>query len=297
MCHGGLEDFPPADDLTLFEGMERAARLGSARRRPRRERDDHARAHGARPRGRASTRCATGRRRGRSSRRPRRSGARSGSPRRRAARCTSCTCRRVRGVALVTEARARGVDVTCEVCPHHLILTEEDGERLGMIAKCAPPLRAASRDRGDVGGRRPRRGAHGRLRPLAGARERQARRRRLRRVGRDRRRPVDDGAAADRGRRGGSHPARRRRRAVRRGRGAAVRPAGQGPGRGRLRRGPRARGPRRHAGAVGRRAAPAPLLQPVHRLDAARARHPHDPARPDDQPGRPAGGRRGRSAG
>ena len=45
------------------------------------------------------------------------------------------------GVALVTEARERGVDVTCEVCPHHLILTEEDAERLGMIAKCAPPLR------------------------------------------------------------------------------------------------------------------------------------------------------------
>ena len=45
------------------------------------------------------------------------------------------------GVALVTEARARGADVTCEVCPHHLILTEEDAERLGAIAKCAPPLR------------------------------------------------------------------------------------------------------------------------------------------------------------
>jgi allantoinase len=48
------------------------------------------------------------------------------------------------GVALVVEARARGADVTCEVCPHHLILTEEDAERLGMIAKCAPPLRPAA---------------------------------------------------------------------------------------------------------------------------------------------------------
>ena len=46
-----------------------------------------------------------------------------------------------RGVALVTEARARGVDVTCETCAHYLVLTEEDAEALGAVAKCAPPLR------------------------------------------------------------------------------------------------------------------------------------------------------------
>jgi allantoinase len=46
-----------------------------------------------------------------------------------------------RGVALVVEARARGIDVSCEVTAHHLLLTEEDAERLGAIAKCAPPLR------------------------------------------------------------------------------------------------------------------------------------------------------------
>ena len=48
------------------------------------------------------------------------------------------------GVARVAEARARGVDASCETCPHHLTLTEEDMERLGTAAKCAPPLRAAS---------------------------------------------------------------------------------------------------------------------------------------------------------
>jgi allantoinase len=48
-----------------------------------------------------------------------------------------------RGVALVREARARGVDVTCETCPHYLVLDAEDAERLGAVAKCAPPLRAA----------------------------------------------------------------------------------------------------------------------------------------------------------
>ena len=47
------------------------------------------------------------------------------------------------GVALVAEARSRGVEVTCETCPQYLTLTEEDMERLGTAAKCAPPLRPA----------------------------------------------------------------------------------------------------------------------------------------------------------
>jgi allantoinase len=34
--------------------------------------------------------------------------------------------------------------VTCETCPHYLALTEDDLERLGTLAKCAPPLRAAA---------------------------------------------------------------------------------------------------------------------------------------------------------
>ena len=46
-----------------------------------------------------------------------------------------------RGGALVGAARARGVDVTCETCPHYLVLTDEDAEVLGALAKCAPPLR------------------------------------------------------------------------------------------------------------------------------------------------------------
>jgi allantoinase len=32
---------------------------------------------------------------------------------------------------------------TCETCPHSLTLTEDDLERLGTRAKCAPPLRPA----------------------------------------------------------------------------------------------------------------------------------------------------------
>ena len=46
------------------------------------------------------------------------------------------------GVALIASAQKQGVDVTCETCPHYLVLTEEDVEKLGAVAKCAPPLRA-----------------------------------------------------------------------------------------------------------------------------------------------------------
>jgi allantoinase len=47
------------------------------------------------------------------------------------------------GVQLIAEARRRGVDVSCETCPHYLALTEADAEGLGPSAKCAPPLRSA----------------------------------------------------------------------------------------------------------------------------------------------------------
>jgi allantoinase len=44
----------------------------------------------------------------------------------------------------VAAARARGVDATCETCPHYLELCEDDLETLGVRAKCAPPLRSAA---------------------------------------------------------------------------------------------------------------------------------------------------------
>jgi allantoinase len=48
------------------------------------------------------------------------------------------------GVVAAAEARARGAQVTIETCAHYLYFTEQDVERLGAIAKCAPPLRAAT---------------------------------------------------------------------------------------------------------------------------------------------------------
>src|ERR1051325_6774453 len=48
------------------------------------------------------------------------------------------------GVGLISSARMRGVDVTCETCPHYLTLSSHDMIKLGPIAKCAPPLRGGS---------------------------------------------------------------------------------------------------------------------------------------------------------
>ena len=46
-----------------------------------------------------------------------------------------------RGIELIANAKAQGLNVSCETCPHYLILTDADVERLGPLAKCAPPLR------------------------------------------------------------------------------------------------------------------------------------------------------------
>lgn len=45
-------------------------------------------------------------------------------------------------LAVITEAKRQGMDVTSEVCTHHLILTEDDLAAIGPAAKCAPPLRS-----------------------------------------------------------------------------------------------------------------------------------------------------------
>lgn len=47
------------------------------------------------------------------------------------------------GLVAVGEAAALGVDVTAETCPHYLLFDENDAVRLGVVAKCAPPLRPA----------------------------------------------------------------------------------------------------------------------------------------------------------
>jgi allantoinase len=48
------------------------------------------------------------------------------------------------GVELITDAKKRGANVSCEICAHYLLFTGGDMERLGAVAKCAPPMRDQS---------------------------------------------------------------------------------------------------------------------------------------------------------
>lgn len=139
MCNSGIDEFPAVDDDELGAGMARAATLGlpvavhaerpSALRDPAGPGWREFVASRPVPAELEAIECALS-----------------------LAEETGCSLHVVHvstgaGVALVAEARARGVDASCETCPHYLALTEEDLERLGTAAKCAPPLRpAAERD-------------------------------------------------------------------------------------------------------------------------------------------------------
>jgi allantoinase len=141
MSQSGIEDFPACDDLTLYEGMARAARLG-------RPVAVHAESDAITAR-MAARAVAEGRVSARDylASRPVIAELEAIARAIFLARETGCRLHIAhvstgRGVALVAEARARGVDVTCETCPHYLVLTDEDAERMGALAKCAPPLRS-----------------------------------------------------------------------------------------------------------------------------------------------------------
>ncbi len=57
-----------------------------------------------------------------------------------------------KAVEIITEARKHKVDISCSVCPHHLLFdwTQMDGEN-GILWKMNPPLRAAESRAGLVG--------------------------------------------------------------------------------------------------------------------------------------------------
>ena len=46
------------------------------------------------------------------------------------------------GIRAIAQAKRDGIHVTAETCPHYLFFDEQDFERLGPAAKCAPPLRS-----------------------------------------------------------------------------------------------------------------------------------------------------------
>jgi len=135
MCDTGIDDFAAVDDDQLGAGMERAAAL-----------DLPVAVHAERP-SELRPMDGEGWRAWVASRPPQAELAAIERALELAAQ-TGCSLHVVHvstgaGVAAVAEARERGADVTCETCPHYLALTEEDLERLGTLAKCAPPLRPA----------------------------------------------------------------------------------------------------------------------------------------------------------
>src|SRR5436190_10962787 len=142
MSASGVQEFEAADDLTLLEGMERAARLGLAVAVHAESEELTSRlARRAVAEGRVGVRDYL-------ASRPVLAELEAIARAIAFAAETGCALHVVhvssgRGVALVAQARARGVDVTCETCSHYLVLDADDAERLGAVAKCAPPLRGA----------------------------------------------------------------------------------------------------------------------------------------------------------
>lgn len=140
MCSSGIDDFEAVDDLTLYEGMCRAASLGLPVAV---HAESEAITAGLTQRARAAGRTAM---RDFIASRPAIAEIQAIARAIALAQESGCALHVVhvstgRGVALVADACARGLDVSCETCPHYLVLTEEDAEALGNVAKCAPPLR------------------------------------------------------------------------------------------------------------------------------------------------------------
>ncbi|HSR22307.1 MAG TPA: allantoinase AllB, partial [Candidatus Eisenbacteria bacterium] len=147
LCDSGIPEFPAADDLTLAEGMRRCAELDSIVLV---HAESSAMVAGLTRRAVAAGRLGA---RDFAAARPALAELEAISRALFLAGETGCALHVVhvstaRGVELVERARAAGVDASCETCPHYLLLTADDAEELGAIAKCAPPLRPApERDR------------------------------------------------------------------------------------------------------------------------------------------------------
>ncbi|UOF92373.1 allantoinase [Fodinisporobacter ferrooxydans] len=140
MSNSGIDEFLHVDDSTLFKGMQKIAGLGSIlalhaesdvitnqladwyKAQGRRTARDYAASRPVLSEIEAVGRAAS------------------------YAEITGCKLHIVHAssgevVKRISEAKQRGVDITVETCPHYLAFTTPDLERLGGVAKCAPPLR------------------------------------------------------------------------------------------------------------------------------------------------------------
>jgi allantoinase len=140
MANSGIEDFAAADELTLLDGMRRAASLGLPVA-VHAESDALTAALAARAVAQGRTTMADY-----LASRPVLAELEAISRAILMADDVGCALHVVhvssgRGAAIVAVARAHGMDVTSETCPHYLALDADDAVRLGPLAKCAPPLR------------------------------------------------------------------------------------------------------------------------------------------------------------
>lgn len=140
LCDSGLAEYPYLDELTLLDAMQACADLGlllalhaedpvetarlasEARARGNNQPEDWANARPSRTEVEAVKTALT-------------AAAETG------ARLHFVHISTADAATLIGQARADGQDVSLETCPHYLLLDESDLQRLGAIAKCAPPLR------------------------------------------------------------------------------------------------------------------------------------------------------------
>jgi allantoinase len=143
MSGSGIEDFPRSDDATLKKGMQIAARLGLLVA-VHAEDEDMVADLGQRAIQNGQTTI-----KDYLASRPVEAEVRAIERACDLAGETGCSLHIVhissgRGIATVLEKQKAGINVTCETCPHYLVLTEDDLHRIGAAAKCAPPLRNKS---------------------------------------------------------------------------------------------------------------------------------------------------------
>lgn len=135
MCPSGIDEFPACDEATLREGMDRIAEL-----------DSILLVHAEDP-------LLLREPKGPSARdfvRSRPAEAEISAIRQAIAIARETGCRlhvvhvsTAAGADLIGKAAREGVDVSGETCPHYLLYTADDLERIGGLGKCTPPLRSA----------------------------------------------------------------------------------------------------------------------------------------------------------
>jgi len=135
MCPSGIDEFPACDKQTLREGMMRIAELGSILLVHAEDPSELREPAGPTARDFIASR-------------PARAELAAITVAIETAGATGCPVHIVhvstaRGAVLIDAATRLGADASGETCPHYLLYTDADMERMGGLAKCAPPFRTS----------------------------------------------------------------------------------------------------------------------------------------------------------